>query len=107
MFTIYKHEKDISAVGYQKKTITVKEKWNHLNLMHIQYLLGTNHRLPLSHMAKGYTCLEETKESINQFSIGYIINPNFSINKSFKEQVTKFMKIAFGAMTQPHIIKIL
>ena len=75
--------------------------------MHIQSLLGTNHHLPLSHMAKSYIWLEETNEGMNKFSIGYMINPNFSINKAFKEQVTKCMKTAFGAIIQQHISKIL
>ena len=59
----------------------------------MQSFLGDYHRLPLSHMAKSYIWLEETKERINEFSIGCIINPNLNINKSFKEQVTECMKI--------------
>ena len=35
------------------------------------------------------------------------MNPNLSINKAFKEQVTKCMKTTFGAITKPHIITIL
>ena len=66
-------------------------------------MLGTNHRLPLSHMAKSYICLKETNEHISEFSIVYLINPTLSINKYFKEQVTKFMKNTFDAMTQQHI----
>ena len=75
--------------------------------MHIQYLLGTNHRLPLSHMAKGYIWFKETNQRINEFSIGYMINPTSSINKAFKDNVTKCMKTIFGSITQPHISKIL
>ena len=75
--------------------------------MQIQYLLGNNHRLPLSHMAKSYIWVEETKERINEFSIGYMINPTLIINKYIKEKVTKCMKTKFCAMTQPHISKIL
>ena len=75
--------------------------------MHMQSLLGTNHRLPLSHLAKIYIWLEEKKERINDFSIGYIIKPTLNINKAFKDQVNKFMKTTFGAMNQPHISKIL
>ena len=75
--------------------------------MHIQSLLGNNHRLPLSHMDKCYICLEETNQLINDLSIGYMMNPNLSINKSFKEQVTQSMKTKFVAMNQQHISKIL
>ena len=75
--------------------------------MHIQYLLGNNHRLPLSHMSKSYIWLEETNECINKFSIGYMINPTLSIIKYFKEQVNKGMKTTFGTTIQSHISKIL
>ena len=57
-------------------------------------------------MAKRYIWLEEKKHT-NDFSIGYMINPDFNINKAFKEKVTKCMKTTFGAITQPHISKIL
>ena len=50
----------------------------------MQLLLGGYHLLPLLHVAKSYIWLEETKERINDFSIGYMINPNFNINKAFK-----------------------
>ena len=73
----------------------------------MQSLLGDYHRLPLLHMAKHFIFLEETNQRINEFSIGYMMNPNLSINKAFKEQVTKCMKTKFGAMTQQHIGKIL
>ena len=52
MFDIDNHEKEILAFGYENKKIGTKDKWNQLNLIDIQYLLGTNHRLPLSNMAK-------------------------------------------------------
>ena len=54
-------------------------------------------------MAKNYIWLEEKKERINEFSIGYMINPNFNINKPFREQVDKSMNTTFGPITQPHI----
>ena len=105
LFTIANHEKDILAVGYEKKTIQTQEKWSQLNLMHIQSLLGNNHRLPLSHMAKSYIWLEETNQRLNEFSIGYMMNPNLSINKAFKEQVKICKKTRFSTMNQQHISK--
>ena len=74
--------------------------------MHIQSLLGTNHHLPLSHMAKSYIWLEETNEGTNKFSIGNTINPNLIIHKYFKEQFNKCIKTTFVARTQQHISKI-
>ena len=84
MFNIYNHEKEVLEVGYKKKTIKKKDKWNQLNLMDIQSMLGTNHCLPLSHISKSYICLEETNQRIYELSIGYMMNLNFSM-KRFSE----------------------
>ena len=83
MFDIYNHEKEILEVGYENKRIETKDKWNQLNIIDIQYLLGTNHRLHLSHMAKRYIWIEETNQRINEFSIGYVMNPNLHKKKVF------------------------
>ena len=69
MFNNDNQEKEILSVGYKNKTVQTQDKQNQLNIMDIQSLLRTNHRLPLSHMAKSYICLEETNQSINEFSI--------------------------------------
>ena len=75
--------------------------------MPMQSLLGGNHRQPLLHMAKSLIWVEEIKQRIHEFSIGYMINPTLNINKAFKEQVTKFIKTTFGAITQPYIRNVL
>ena len=75
--------------------------------MDIQSLLGTNHRLPLSHMAQSYIWLEETNQLINELSIGYMMNPNLSINKYFKEKVKVCLKTTFSTSTLSHISKLL
>ena len=59
LFTIDNHERDISTVGYENKKIQTQDKWCQLSFMGVQSLLGTNHRLPLSHMAKSYIWIEE------------------------------------------------
>ena len=69
--------------------------------------MGDNHRQPLVNMAKNFIWLEETKERINDFLIGYMINSALNINNAFKEKVTKCMKTKFGETTQPHIRNIL
>ena len=99
MFNNDNHEKDILAVSYKDKTIQTQDTWNQLNLMYIQYLLGTNHLLPLSHMAKSYIWLEETNQRINEFYIGYMMNPNLIINKAFKEKVKVSLKTTFSTST--------
>ena len=55
-------------------------------------------------MAKRFIWLGEAKKLINEFTIGYIINPGLNINKDFREQVEKCMNTALGEITQ-HFIK--
>ena len=74
--------------------------------MDIQYLLGTNHCLTLSHMSKSYIWLEETNQRINELSIGYKMNPNLNMNKVFREQVKVCMKTTFSTSTMTHMSKI-
>ena len=107
MFDIDNHEKEILAVGYKNKTIETKDKWNQINLLDMQSLLGTNCRRPLLHMSKSYIWLEETNQRINEFSIGYMMNPNLHKKKVFREQVKVGIKNTFGTSTNAHIGKIL
>ena len=44
-------------------------------------LLGTIYRLPLFHMAERFIFLNEIKQRINEFTIGYMINPGLNVNK--------------------------
>ena len=60
MFDIENNEKEIVAVGYENKTVETEDQWIKFNLIGVQYLIGTNHYLPLSHMAKSYIGLKKT-----------------------------------------------
>ena len=46
-------------------------------------LLGANHRQPILHMYKKIVQCYSIDESINQFEIGYMINPPLICNKLF------------------------
>ena len=107
MFDIDNHEKEILSFGYKNITIKTEDKRNQLNRIDIQSLLGTNHRLPLSYMAKSYIWLEETNPHINEFSFGYMMNPNLNTNKDFREQVRVSLTNTFYTSTMAHISKIL
>ena len=48
-------------------------------------MLGTNLRMPLLHMSKSYIWLEETNQRINEFSIGYMMNPTVYIRTELLE----------------------
>ena len=40
---------------------------------------------------------------MNEFAIGYMVNPTLHVNKSFKEQVENIMNDTFVTITQPFI----
>ena len=66
-------------------------------------IVGAKNLLPLFHMDKSFIWLNETKQHINVFTIGYMINPGLHINKSLNYQVEKCMKTTFGELTQSFI----
>ena len=101
------YEKEILAVDYINKIIETKDKWNKINVLNMQYMLGANCRMPLLHMSKSYIWLEETNQRINEFSIGYMMNPTLYSNKAFKDQVKVCFKHTFGPDTISHINKTL
>ena len=51
-------------------------------------------------MAKRFIWINETKKLINEFTIGYMINPGLNVNKAFREKVGKCMYTKFGEITQ-------
>ena len=58
-------------------------------------------------MSKGFICIKETNQRINDFSIGYTMNPNLNKNKDFRKQVNVCLKNTFGTSTTTHMSKIL
>ena len=87
----------------QKQTIETKDKWNQINLLDMQSLLGTNCRKPLLHMSKSYIWLDEKNQRINEFSIGYMMNSNLNTNRDFREQVKVCLKNTFCPDTNINI----
>ena len=67
-------------VGNKNKTIKNKYIWNYCHHIPMLPLLGENHCLPLLHMAKLLTWINETKKRINEFEIGYTINRGLNVN---------------------------
>ena len=70
-------------------------------------LMGVNHRLPLFHMAKHFIWVEE--KSINEFAIGYMINTDLIVRKSFRYQVenvcTLHLVKSHNLLLKPHCQK--
>ena len=95
------------AVGNESEKIKNKDRWNYFHRMPMLPLLVPNNRLPLLHMSNCFIFIEETGERINEFDIGYMINPSLHVNKAFRDQVEKFINNTFGALTQPFVKTIL
>ena len=73
----------------------------------MESMLVANCRMPLLYMSKTYIWIEETNQRINEFSFGYMMNPNLYKNKAFKEQVKACFRNTFGKDTNSHINTIL
>ena len=84
-----------------------KVKWNQINLISMESVLGSNCRIPLLHMSKRKVYIEITNERINEFSFAYMCNPYLFRHKVFKEQVRICLKDTFGADTNKQINVIL
>ena len=73
----------MTEIVKNKKKIK-KNRWNYCHHFPILPLLGANHSLPLLHMATRFLWLHETGEHINEFDIGYMINPLLNFDKTLK-----------------------
>ena len=62
-------------------------------------LVGLNSRQHILHMSKIMVHCYYTDETINQFSIGYMINPSLNCNKVFRVKVEKFWSSTFHSRT--------
>ena len=93
----------------EKENIKIKPKhlFCDINLISMLSFLGANNRLPLFHMTKSLVYIQEIDQHINQFSIGYMINPRLNTNGIFKDQVNICMMKTFNVTEQKHITKIL
>ena len=56
---------NITSDDFINKKIETKDKWNQLYLLSMEYVLGANCRIPLTHMSKRKNYIEETNERIS------------------------------------------
>ena len=52
-------------------------------------IVGVNHCPPISHLSKRMVHIYTTGKTINQFEIGYMINPSLNFKNAFRTQVEK------------------
>ena len=69
------------------KKIEIKYIWETIDAIPLLPLVGLNNHQPIIHMSKRMLYFYTTYENINQFSIGYIINPSLHITNMFIEHV--------------------
>ena len=62
-------------------------------------IVGVKNRLPILHMSKIMVYIFSTEKNVNQFAIGYMINPSLHINKMFKTKVKKCLGCYFSTET--------
>ena len=101
---IITYDKTITSDDYVENKIKAKVKWNQIKLISMESVLGSNCRIPLSHMSKRKVFIEATNERINQFSFAYMCNPHLHINKMFTEQVKICLSCTFGDDTVKQLI---
>ena len=66
-------------------------------------LVGVNHRKHILYMSKIMVHCYSTYETINQYAIGYMINPSLNCNKVFRVQVEKLLSVSFHSRTMKTI----
>ena len=87
----------------KKNKVPGKDKWETLDVIPLIPLVGVNHRQPILHMSKIMVHCYSIDESINQFAIGYMINPSLNCKKVFREQVEKCLSVSFNEKTMETI----
>ena len=67
--------------------VPAKYKWEIPDIIPLMPIVGVNHRLPLSHLSKIMVHIYTTGKTIEQFTIGYIVNPSIKFDNVFITQV--------------------
>ena len=66
-------------------------------------LVGVNHLQPILHISKILVHCYPTDETIDQFAIGYMINPSLNSSKLFRKQVERCLIYTFRERTMETI----
>ena len=66
-------------------------------------IVGVNHSLPILHLSKIMLHCYTTGKTINEFEIGYMINPSLNFNNAFRTQVENFLGDYFSIRTMKNI----
>ena len=64
--------------------IKTYEKWNFSESIALRYLLSAYNRLPIWNMVNKMVTNKNENKKIDQFQVGYMLNPELKINKALK-----------------------
>ena len=84
-------------IGRIKSKNPVKDEWEIPAIIPLMPIVGVNHCYPILHMFKIMVHFYTADETINHFSIGYMINPSLKFNNIFRTQVEKCLSVSFSA----------
>ena len=90
-------------MGNENNEILTKEIWETIDAIHLLLLIGVNYCQTLIHMYRILVDLYPTEKQINQFSVGYIINPLLHVNEVFREKVENVLIATFHENTMENI----
>ena len=68
----------------EKKKITSKYRWETIDAIPLLPLIGVKHRQPIVHMYKRLVYLYTTDKQVNQFAVGFMINPSLHVKRVFR-----------------------
>ena len=68
----------------EKKKIETKYRWETLDVIPLFPLVGVNNHQPILQLYKRMVHIYSIDDSIDQFVIGYMINPTLRVTKLFK-----------------------
>ena len=83
--------------------IVTKYRWEILYVILLFTLVGINYSEPILHMSKRMVHIYSIYDIINQFEIGYMINPALNVNKVLREKVVKCLSDTYNENTMENI----
>ena len=67
-------------LGKENNKIPSKDKCEYCEVIPVLTLLGVYHHLPLLHMTKTFVYMNSREKCMNQFAMGYMVNPTLYVN---------------------------
>ena len=89
----------------QGEKTPAKDKWEISAIIPLMLIVGVNNCIPILHLSKRMLHMYTTSKTINQFVIGYMINPYLKFHNAFTKKVEKCLVVYF-LLRQQKLLKI-